>query len=257
MLYGVDLAKREIARQPQAVVVEGYTDVMACHLSGVETAVATCGTAFGDDHIRVLRRLLTTTTGELPRRGRVHVRRRRGRAARPPCAAFEDDQRFVAQTFVAVEPSGLDPCELRQEHGRRRASATRRARQPLFEFAIRSTLAAATTSTPPRAGSPRCGPPPRSSRAIKDRALRPEYARRLAGWLGMEVEPVLRAVGQAGRAAARSGRNGGGQNGSGPDAARGGAPAGQRARAAARRPGARGREGPARATSRRAQRRPA
>jgi len=58
VLYGIDLARRDIARSSQAVVVEGYTDVMAAHLSGVKTAVATCGTAFGDDHSRVLRRLL-------------------------------------------------------------------------------------------------------------------------------------------------------------------------------------------------------
>ncbi|HET7530926.1 MAG TPA: DNA primase, partial [Mycobacteriales bacterium] len=58
VLYGIDLAKREIARRKQVVVVEGYTDVMACHLSGVPTAVATCGTAFGTDHIKVVRRLL-------------------------------------------------------------------------------------------------------------------------------------------------------------------------------------------------------
>ena len=58
VLYGLDLAKKEIARKRQAVIVEGYTDVMAAHLAGVTTAVATCGTAFGEEHIRILRRLL-------------------------------------------------------------------------------------------------------------------------------------------------------------------------------------------------------
>ncbi|MEI6365085.1 MAG: DNA primase, partial [Actinomycetes bacterium] len=58
VLYGLDVAKRDVARSRQAVVVEGYTDVMACHLAGVTTAVATCGTAFGSEHIKVLRRLL-------------------------------------------------------------------------------------------------------------------------------------------------------------------------------------------------------
>ncbi|MFP5254159.1 MAG: DNA primase, partial [Actinomycetes bacterium] len=47
VLYGLDVAKKEIAKRRQAVVVEGYTDVMACHLAGIPTAVATCGTAFG------------------------------------------------------------------------------------------------------------------------------------------------------------------------------------------------------------------
>ena len=79
VLYGVDLAKREIAKQGRAVIVEGYTDVMACHLAGVTTAVATCGTAFGADHINVLRRMLLDTD-DLRRRDHLHLRRRCGRA---------------------------------------------------------------------------------------------------------------------------------------------------------------------------------
>ena len=74
VLYGADLAKREIAQRRQAVIVEGYTDVMACHLAGVPTAVATCGTSFGEDHIKVLRRLIMDTdTGH--GRGDLHLRR--------------------------------------------------------------------------------------------------------------------------------------------------------------------------------------
>ena len=79
VLYGADLAKREIAKRRQAVIVEGYTDVMACHLSGVPTAVATSGTSFGEDHVKILRRLIMDTDGS-DRRGDLHVRRRRGRA---------------------------------------------------------------------------------------------------------------------------------------------------------------------------------
>ena len=82
MLFGLDQAKREIAKPRQAVIVEGYTDVMAMHLAGVPTAVASCGTAFGDDHITVLRRLLMDDDVR-PRRGHLHLRRRRGRARRP------------------------------------------------------------------------------------------------------------------------------------------------------------------------------
>ena len=58
VLFGLDLAKREIAKRRQVVVVEGYTDVMAMHLAGVSTAVASCGTAFGTEHVSVLRRLM-------------------------------------------------------------------------------------------------------------------------------------------------------------------------------------------------------
>mgnify|MGYP002871096428 FL=1 len=81
VLYGLDLAKREVARSHRIVVVEGYTDVMAAHLSGVTTAVATCGTAFGADHVRVVRRLLGGSGGGHRsgargpwRRGHLHLR---------------------------------------------------------------------------------------------------------------------------------------------------------------------------------------
>jgi DNA primase len=205
VLYGVDLAKREIAKERRAVVVEGYTDVMACHLSGVETAVATCGTAFGPDHTRILRRLLgdDRTIGQGGSLGGQVIFTFDGDEAGRKAAlrAFEDDQRFVAQTFVAVAEQGMDPCELRQRYGPDAVRRLVETRQPLFEFAIRSTLAQVDLDTAEgrvqalRAAAPIVG-------RIKDNALRPEYGRRLAGWLGMDVEPVARAVAQASRAPA-------------------------------------------------------
>ena len=202
VLYGVDLAKRQIARERRAVVVEGYTDVMACHLSGVETAVATCGTAFGPDHARIVRRLLgdDRSLGQDGAFGGQVIFTFDGDEAGRKAAlrAFEDDQRFVAQTFVAVAEQGMDPCELRQRYG---ADAVRRlveARQPLFEFAIRAALAQLDLDTAEgRVQALRAAAPVVAR--IRDPALRPEYARRLAGWLGMDVEPVVRAVAQAAR----------------------------------------------------------
>ena len=115
VLYGLDVAKKEIAKKRQAVIVEGYTDVMAAHLAGITTAVATCGTAFGTDHIRILRRLLMDDDSF---RGEV-IFTFDGDAAGQKAAlrAFNEDQKFVTQTFVAVEPDGLDPCDLRQQKG--------------------------------------------------------------------------------------------------------------------------------------------
>jgi DNA primase len=202
VLYGVDLAKREIARERRAVVVEGYTDVMACHLSGVETAIATCGTAFGADHTRILRRLLgdDRSLGQGGTLGGQVVFTFDGDEAGRKAAvrAFEDDQRFVAQTFVAVAEQGMDPCELRQRYGPEAVRRLVEARQPLFEFVIRSTLAQLDLDTAEgRVQALRAAAP--IVARIKDSALRPEYARRLAGWLGMDVEPVARAVAQAGR----------------------------------------------------------
>jgi DNA primase len=189
VLYGIDLAKKEIARRMQAVIVEGYTDVMACHLSGVPTAVATCGTAFGAEHAKVLRRLLMDQDafrGELiftfdgDEAGQKAARR-----------AFEEhDQRFVTQTFVSVEPDGLDPCELRQKKGDAAVRDLIARRLPLFEFAIRGSLARYDLETPEgRVGALHAAAP--VVVRIRDRALRQEYGRRLAGWLGMEVDDVM------------------------------------------------------------------
>ncbi len=196
VLYGVDLAKKEIARRMQAVVVEGYTDVMACHLAGIETAVATCGTAFGDDHIKILRRLLMDQNEF---RGEV-VFTFDGDSAGQKAAlkAFQDDQKFVTQTFVAVEPSGMDPCELRQAQGDSAVRDLVARRVPLFEFALRTTIARFDLDTPEgRTSALRAAAPVVAQ--IRDQSLRPEYARTLAGWLGMEVEPVARAVADVGR----------------------------------------------------------
>ena len=97
VLYGADLAKREIAQRRQAVIVEGYTDVMACHLAGVPTAVATCGTAFGEEHIKILRRLLADRNQFL---GVEVVFTFDGDSAGQKAAmrAYLDEDKFVTQT---------------------------------------------------------------------------------------------------------------------------------------------------------------
>jgi len=204
VLYGADIAKKEIARRRQAVVVEGYTDVMACHLSGVPTAVATCGTAFGAEHIGVLRRLLLDSdefAGEM-----VFVFDGDEAGQRAALRAFTEDQRFVMQTFVAVEPSGLDPCDLRLAKGDTAVRDLVARRQPAVAFALRAQLREFDLDSAEGRVRALERTAPTVAR-IKDRALRPEYARRLAGELGMEVEPVLaRVMELAGEAAPRGGR---------------------------------------------------
>ena len=197
VLYGVDLAKREISRQRQVVVVEGYTDVMACHVAGIETAVATCGTAFAADHIRLVRRLL----GDDALGGQVVFTFDGDEAGQKAALkAFEEDQRFVAQTSIAIAREGMDPCELRQRHGNEAVRELIAARTPLFEFAIRATIGRYDLDTAEgRVAGLRAAAPVVAR--IRDTSLRPEYARQLAGWLGMEVEPVRRSVLAAGREA--------------------------------------------------------
>ncbi|MHB8186401.1 MAG: DNA primase [Dermatophilaceae bacterium] len=202
VLYGLDVAKKAIARDRQAVVVEGYTDVMACHLAGVETAVATCGTAFGVEHIKVLRRIMRDENDLAPAKV---VFTFDGDAAGQKAAmrAFGEDQRWASQSFVAVEASGKDPCELRQAGGDAAIRALIDDAVPMFEFAVRTTIARFDLAT--AEGRVRAlGAVAPIVAGIRDRSLRPEYTRTVAGWLGVEVEQVANEVGRATRTAARA-----------------------------------------------------
>ncbi|AGL15163.1 DNA primase [Actinoplanes sp. N902-109] len=194
VLYGIDHAKREIAKRGRAVIVEGYTDVMACHEAGEPTAVATCGTAFGVDHIGVLRRLLMDSdsfTGEI-----IYTFDGDAAGQKAALRAFEEDQRFVGRTFIAVSPDNMDPCELRLARGDLAVRDMIAGREPLVDFALRQTLARFDLDTVEgRVEAMRKAAPLVAK--IKDREKRPEYARKLAGDLGMDLEPVQEAVRKA------------------------------------------------------------
>ncbi len=201
VLYGIDLAKRTIAKERQLVLVEGYTDVMAAHLAGVGTAVATCGTAFGADHIKVARRLISDdgTGGEV-----IFTFDGDEAGQKAALKAFDEDHRFLAKTYVAVEPSGMDPCDLRMQQGDEAVRALIASRRPLFEFAIRAGLKDYDLDTVEgRAGALRHAAP--IVAGIKDAVLRPGYERELAGWLGLDPNAVHRAVAAAGRGQRRGG----------------------------------------------------
>jgi DNA primase len=192
VLFGLDLAKREIAKRHQVVVVEGYTDVMAMHLSGVPTAVATCGTAFGTEHVAVLRRLLMDDSFF---RGEVIFTFDGDEAGKKAAIrAFEEDQRFAAQTFIAVAPGGMDPCELRQEKGEAAVKDLVARRQRLIEFWIRAELNEHDLDTAEgRVEALRRTVPMVAQ--IKEEALRDEYARQLTGWVGWhDIQAVVRRV---------------------------------------------------------------
>ncbi len=224
VLYGLDLAKRDIAKTHRVVVVEGYTDVMACHLAGVTTAIATSGTSFGVEHIKVLRRVLGDDSGL----GEV-VFTFDGDAAGQQAAmrAFAEEQRFAAQTFVAVAPDGLDPCDLRLARGDAAVRSLVDTRTPMFEFVIRHTLTRYDLETVEgRVGALRAAAPIVAD--IRDPALRPGYTRELARMLGMELAEVTRAVRSStgrSKAAGTGGSDraapGAGQQGSAPSAGRG------------------------------------
>lgn len=194
VLYGIDLARRDIARSSQAVVVEGYTDVMACHLSGVPTAVATCGTAFGEDHGRVLRRLLHDHEEF---RGEV-IFTFDGDAAGQKAAlrAFGGDQQFVGQTYVAVEPDGLDPCDLRLQKGDAAVRELVARRIPLYRFVLGNVVQRYDLDRADgRIDALREAAKLVSS--IRDRSKVDAFARELAGMVGVDVEEARAEVRRA------------------------------------------------------------
>jgi len=215
VLYGVDLARREIARSSQAVVVEGYTDVMACHLAGVTTAVATCGTAFGEDHTRILRRLLLDHDEF---RGEV-IFTFDGDAAGQKAAlrAFQGDQQFVGQTYVAVEPEGRDPCDLRLAEGDAAVRELVARRVPLYRFVLGSVVGRYDLD---RADA-RIDAVREAARlvaSVRDRSKVEAFARELAGMVGVDVEQVREEVQRAGRRGSRPDARGGPEQASRPAA---------------------------------------
>jgi len=196
VLYGIDLARRDIARASQAVVVEGYTDVMACHLSGVMTAVASCGTAFGEDHARVLQRLLHdqgevifTFDGDEAGQGAA-------------LKAFGGDQQFVGQTYVAVEPNGMDPCDLRLRSGDAAVRELVARRIPLYRFVLSNVVGRYDLDRADgRVDALREAAKLVSS--IRDRSKVDAFARELAGMVGVDMEEARTEV----RRAANRGRD--------------------------------------------------
>ena len=198
VLYGLDLAKRDISRGRQVVVVEGYTDVMACHLAGVTTAVATCGTAFGVDHIKVIRRVLgDIDNADTQGLGEVIFTFDPDEAGQKAASrAFGEEQRFAAQTYVAVGPDGLDPCDLRLQNGDDAVRRLVKAKKPMFEFMVRRVIANHDLDTVEgRVAALRAAAPVVAG--IRDQALNVGYVRNLAGWLGMDPAEVSRAVASA------------------------------------------------------------
>lgn len=198
VLYGLDLAKRDISREHRVVVVEGYTDVMACHLAGITTAIATCGTAFGSDHITVLRRVMgdDSTAGEV-----VFTFDPDAAGQKAALRAFADAKRFNAQTYVATGPEGLDPCDLRLKRGDNAVRALMEAKVPMVEFVLDQRIAGYDlASVEGRVGALRASAPVVAE--LRDALLQPEYVRVLARRLGMDTEDVRREVERAGRAGA-------------------------------------------------------
>lgn len=198
VLYGIDLARRPISSRSQAVVVEGYTDVMACHLAGVDTAVATCGTAFGADHARMLRRIMLDHDafhGEV-----IFTFDGDEAGRRAAMKTYSGDQQFVAQTYVAVEKNGMDPCDLRQDHGDAAVRELVASRVPLYRFVLDNTISRYDLDrADQRVDAVREAVS--LAPAIRDRSKVEAFLREVASMIGVDVDDVRREFRTAGRPA--------------------------------------------------------
>ncbi len=193
VLYGLDLAKKSIAKKRQVVVVEGYTDVMACHLAGVDTAVATCGTAFGEEHIKILNRLLIGAA-ESPAEV-IFTFDPDAAGTKAALKVYGDSQKFNALTYVATGPEGLDPSDLRQQRGDEAVVEMLQRKIPLFEFVIRHRIEQFDlVQLESRIAAARAAAPVVSE--ISDPALKMGYIRKLADWVSLEVSDIEPMVNQ-------------------------------------------------------------
>ena len=194
VLYGIDLAKKEISKLQKVVVVEGYTDVMACHLAGVTTAVATCGTAFGDEHIRILNRMLSANVDNPAEVIFTFDPDEAGQKA--AMRAFADADKFHANSFIAVGPDGLDPSDLRVQKGDEAVQLMIESKKPIYEFAIKQKLKNFDlTSVEGRVGAARAAA--NVIATIRDSAMRSVYLREVANWVNLDVSEVSALVDRA------------------------------------------------------------
>ena len=194
VLYGIDLAKKDISKSQKVVVVEGYTDVMACHLAGVTTAVATCGTAFGDEHIRILNRMLAANVDSPAEVIFTFDPDEAGQKA--AMRAFADADKFHANSFIAVGPDGLDPSDLRVQKGDEAVLAMIDNKKPIYEFAIKQKMKNFNLeSVEGRVGAARASAAVIAT--IRDSALRSVYIRELANWVNLDLSEVSALVDRA------------------------------------------------------------
>ena len=192
VLYGLDLAKKEVSRSHRVVVVEGYTDVMACHLAGVTSAIATCGTAFGSEHMRIVGRIVgTESSGEV-----VFTFDPDAAGQKAAVRAFAEARTSTLQSYVAVGPEGLDPCDLRLNRGDGAVRSMIETKSPLFEFVIDQRIAGHDLASVEGRVSALASAAPIVAE-IKDGGIRGRYEHVLARRLGEDLRDVHRAVSRA------------------------------------------------------------
>jgi DNA primase len=189
VLYNLNRAKGEITRAGRAFVVEGYTDVIALHQAGIPTAVATCGTALGEGHFRLLSRFA---------RGAVlcfDADEAGARAAERAHGLFEE---FGLEVAVLILPEGKDPADFVTDQGVEAFERLADRATPLVEFMLGRGIRDIPLGTPEgKARAVREALPVVAG--LKDPVLRSQYAARLADLVGVSPTEVSLELERAGR----------------------------------------------------------
>ncbi len=184
MLYNLNRAKAEITRAGRAFVVEGYTDVIDLHQAGVPIAVATCGTAVGESHFRLLSRfarrvILAFDSDEAG-----------ARAAERAHAFFET---YGLEVQVLILPAGLDPADFVTENGAEEFEALAGKAEPLVDYMLERSIRDTDLATPEgKARAWRQALP--IVERLTDPVLQGEYAGRLADLVGVGDTEIRRAL---------------------------------------------------------------
>lgn len=188
LLYGLDKAKRQMVSADQAVVTEGYTDVIALHKVGVATAVATNGTALGEEHFKIIRRFCSRVILAFDADAAGSFASERG---------FGLDEKVGLQVLVALLPPGKDPADVAIGEGAEAVQAILAGAVPLMAFMLESELARHRVDTPEAKA--------RALRALAAivareprRIVRGEYAFWMARQLGVDERQVQQEISELG-----------------------------------------------------------
>ncbi|MDE1672662.1 DNA primase [Nocardia gipuzkoensis] len=188
VLFGLDHARRPIAASHQAVIVEGYTDVMAMHAAGITNTVAACGTAFGEHHLSVLRRILLADSSW---RGEIcYLFDGDAAGMKAAAKAFTHVKTMPGRSSVAIARDKMDPCELRQRDGDSGLHDLLGQRITLVEFVLRAAVAEYDlTDVEGRVAAMHHGTSLLAQ--LPDPVMRSEYGRQLATWVGVDPDAAL------------------------------------------------------------------
>lgn len=188
LLYGLDTARSLIARSGEAIVVEGYTDVIAFHQAGLGNAVATCGTALGEGHFDLLRRFADRIV-------LAFDADQAGAGAALRGDELETPVRLDLDLRVAEMPAGMDPADLLAAGRMEDLVSAVKGSRPLLQFRIDREAEAHDLSEPEARARAVRKLAPLVAR-VADDVARTEYIRYLARKLGVEVQTVAAAVGR-------------------------------------------------------------